>query len=115
MAYAAPMFDVATTPPPIAISLKKDAASAVPPDRIELQIAVPSTRQCESLQGEEIVVCATDSAAYRLGPVAAAPNEPIPKAELKLSGNTTIGAQLQTGSLGNTPANRAMVTVKVAF
>jgi len=109
------MADAAAPPPAIAISLKEDAVSATPPERIELAVAVPSTIACDAAPGDEIVVCAPDSAVYRLGPVTTKTDQALSKAELKLSGNTSVAAQLQSGNLGDTPTNRAMVTVKVAF
>ena len=109
------MADAAAPPPAIASSLREEAATAALPERIELAVAVPSTAACDAEPGDEIVVCAPDSEVYRLGPVTSRPEQALPKAELKLSGNTTVAAQLQSGSLGNTPTNRAMVTVKVAF
>lgn len=109
------MADTATMQPPIAIALKEEAATAAPPERIELRVAVPSTRECGTLSGDEIVVCAPDSAVYRLGPVMPTPDRALPQAKLKLSGSTTVAAQLQAGNVGPTPTNRAMVSVKVAF
>lgn len=105
----------AAPPPAIVIPLGEDAQAATPPNRIEIAVTAPSTQQCDRGQSDEIVVCAPDSVVYRLGAVHAASGQKLPKAELKLSGNTTVAAQLQSGSLGNTPTNRAMVTVKVAF
>lgn len=109
------MADAAAPPPAIAISLKEEAATAAPPERIELSVTAPNTAACDVSPTDEIVVCAPDSAVYRLGPVSTKPGQALPKTELKLSGNTVVAAHLQSGNLGNMPTNRAMVTIKVAF
>ncbi len=103
------MADAAAPPPALAIPAPPS------PVRIAIPVIVPSTRQCDPAAGDEIVVCAVDPAAFRLGMIAAKPEPGLPKAEFKLSGNASIGVQLQSGSLGNTPTNRAMITLKVAF
>lgn len=109
------MADPAASPPALIAATPGETQAAAPPLRVEIPVSVPSTQKCDAVPADEIVVCAPDSSVYRLGPSAVMVRRPLPKAEIKLSGNASIAAQLQSGSLGNTPTNRAMVAVTVAF
>jgi hypothetical protein len=66
----------------------------------------------------EIVVCGHDADAYRLPKAGPLPDNPVlPKAEWKLFGDTTMGANAAQRVMPNTGRRgvAAMVTVKVPF
>ncbi|CAH0496265.1 hypothetical protein NVSP9465_01296 [Novosphingobium sp. CECT 9465] len=77
---------------------------------------VVSSKQCGSVTGGEIVVCATDVRRNRMQtPAYEFPLPEPPKARLALKGGGSIAVETEQASVGGTPSNRVKVGVKLPF
>ena len=88
------------------------AVSASPPERIDLTIRQPCS---ESADSEEVVVCARrGESPYRLKEVPP-PATKQTKAEVKIAGGVSVGAETESADVGGFASNRAMLRFKLKF
>jgi len=100
-----------------ALLLLLQAATATPPERIDLTLTATAAG-CKGPAGDEVVVCGGRARSYRLQPLEREPRlMPIPKAEVKLFGGKAAAAvETEAAAMpnGNT-SNRLMARIKLPF
>jgi hypothetical protein len=110
-----------TCPMPIAMLLMFQVTGPIGPS-VAARDATPGSllepvpsKHCAAT-ANEIVVCAKDTDSYRL-PGSVPQSEPsgLPKAEWKLLGKATGGVGFSQRSVGGSPSNAVMATIKIPF
>lgn len=71
--------------------------------------------RCEEGKAGEIIVCASDPKRNRLEPLPSHSQPDLPKAETRLSENTTIDFQAKNADIAGAQSIRAMASVKIGF
>ncbi|WP_232491615.1 hypothetical protein [Novosphingobium kaempferiae] len=108
-----PLADVPPQPPAIEAPLF-DLAQMPRDDAMNLRAVKP---RCPEGRVGEIVVCAQNPEKERVRPLDAfAVREGLPRAEMGLSENSTLGIEVEQATVGNGQvSNRAMVRYKLKF
>lgn len=84
---------------------------------IDLTAPQPCAEPDEPTSSTEIVVCAQTgrNERYRLRSTTRTGGKPLPKAEVRLSENSTVAVETESADMGMARAQRAMVRFKIAF
>ena len=108
-----PLADVPPQPPAIEAPLF-DLAQMPRDDGMDLRAVKP---RCPEGRAGEIVVCAQNPEKERVRPLDGfAVQEGLPRAEMGLSENSTLGIEVEQATVGNGQvSNRAMVRYKLKF
>ena len=87
------------------------AASAAP---VRIDLTVPPPCGAQQAAGDEIVVCAKGSNAYRINQPAAPPSQ-LPKAQAQIAQGVEASADTEQADVGGFPSNRMVVRLKFKF